>query len=102
MYGHLLEARFRVASRPGPHHGRQLIWLARLSIYALSVAALWMGDLTAASTHMRVIRHVTSRHGGLSALPPYVMESLLIGDKYEYFILTFAPHVLKIGAGIWP
>ena len=55
---------------------------AVLSIYALCIAEYWAGNYEAATTHLRIIRHLVIQWGGTATLDPYVLENILIGDKY--------------------
>ena len=63
--------------QPGPIDA----WLI-VSIYALSVSEMWAGNHEASATHLKIIRHFIPQVGGIAQLEPYVMESLILGDKY--------------------
>ncbi|KAL8831151.1 MAG: hypothetical protein Q9191_001025 [Dirinaria sp. TL-2023a] len=67
-------------------------WLI-LSIYSLSVSDMWAGNYAASTSHMGIIRHFVCQVGGWKHLTPYLMESLVLGDKY-LAIGKFAPPVL--------
>ena len=56
-------------------------WLI-VSIYALSVSEMWAGNHEASAAHLKIIRHFIPQVGGITKLEPYVMESLILGDKY--------------------
>ena len=56
-------------------------WLI-VSIYALSVSEMWAGNHEASTAHLKIIRHFIPQVGGITQLEPYVMESLILGDKY--------------------
>lgn len=56
-------------------------WLI-LSIYALAVSELWAQNYEAATSHLKMSRHLVTQYGGLARLGPYLMESLLLCDKY--------------------
>lgn len=56
-------------------------WLI-MSIYALSISEMWANNHEASATHLTIIRHFIAYIGGMSHLEPYVMESLILGDKY--------------------
>jgi hypothetical protein len=63
--------------QPDPVDG----WLI-LSIYALSVSEMWASNHEASAAHLKIIRHFIAQVGGIHKLEPYVMESLILGDKY--------------------
>jgi hypothetical protein len=83
-------------------------WLI-LSIYALSVSEMWnaipemrrmtsqiseMYDgsgVTASTTHLKMLRHLVEEVGGMTSLDPYVMESLILGDKYRALYQMLPP-----------
>lgn len=56
-------------------------WLI-LSIYALAVSEMWAQNYEAATTHLHMIRHFVAQFGGLTKLDPYLMESIILCDKY--------------------
>lgn len=56
-------------------------WLI-LSIYALGVSDMWARNYDAATSHMQILRHFVLRFGGMKKLDPYLMESLILGDRY--------------------
>ena len=56
-------------------------WLI-LSIYALAVSEMWAQNYEAATTHLKMTRHLVTQFGGLTKLDPYLMESILLCDKY--------------------
>lgn len=56
-------------------------WLI-LAVYSLGVAALWDSNYETAVTHMLVVKELVDKIGGMRVLEPYVMESLLLGNKY--------------------
>ena len=56
-------------------------WLILL-IYALAVSEMWAQNYEAATSHLKMIRHLVTQYGGLARLDPYLMESLLLCDKY--------------------
>ena len=76
-------------AKPNPEPDSWLI----LSIYALSVSDMWAGNYEASTSHMGIIRYFVMQVGGLKSLTPYLMESLILGDKY-LAIGKFAPPVL--------
>ena len=56
-------------------------WLI-LSIYALAVSDMWAQNYEAATSHLKMTRHLVTQYGGLMKLQPYLMESILLCDKY--------------------
>ena len=68
-------------------------WLI-LSIYALAVSEMWAQNYEAATTHLHMIRHLVAQFGGLTKLDPYLMESIILCDKYVA--------IGKFGAPIFP
>ncbi|CAD6590068.1 MAG: hypothetical protein ASARMPRED_004544 [Alectoria sarmentosa] len=56
-------------------------WLI-LSIYALAVSEMWAENYEAATAHLKMTRHLVTQLGGLTKLDPYLMESILLCDKY--------------------
>lgn len=56
-------------------------WLI-LSIYALAVSEMWEQNYDAATAHLKMTRHFVTQFGGLTKLDPYIMESLLLCDRY--------------------
>lgn len=56
-------------------------WLI-LSIYALAVSEMWAQNYEAATAHLKMTRHLVIQFGGLTKLDPYLMESILLCDKY--------------------
>ncbi len=56
-------------------------WLI-LSIYALAVSEMWAQNYGAATAHLKMTRHLVTQIGGLTKLEPYLMESILLCDKY--------------------
>ena len=56
-------------------------WLI-LSIYALAVSEMWGQNYEAAIAHLKMARHLVTRIGGLMKLDAYMMESILLCDKY--------------------
>ena len=56
-------------------------WLI-LSIYSLAVSEMWAQDYDAATAHLKMTRHFVTQFGGLTKLDPYLMESILLCDKY--------------------
>ena len=56
-------------------------WLI-LSIYALAVSEMWAQNYEAAIAHLKMVRHLVTQLGGLIKLSPYLMESILLCDKY--------------------
>ena len=69
-------------------------WLI-LSIYALAVSEMWALQFDAATTHLKMMCHFVEKFGGLSALDPYLMESILLCDKYVA-IGRFEPSILPL------
>ena len=65
-------------------------WLI-LSIYALGVSEMWADNCEAAASHLKMTRHLVIRNGGLTKLPPYLMESVLLCDKYVAIGRSEAP-----------
>ena len=53
-----------------------------MCVHDMSVADLWSEDLEAAAAHMRMIAHTLNEFGGLVTLEPYLLENLLLADKY--------------------
>lgn len=68
-------------------------WLI-LSIYALAVAEMWAQNYEAATAHLNMTRHLVAQIGGLTKLDPYLMESIILCDKYVA--------IGKFGAPIFP
>ena len=56
-------------------------WLI-LSIHALAVSEMWEQHYDAATAHLKMTRHFVAQFGGLTTLDPYIMESLLLCDRY--------------------
>lgn len=56
-------------------------WLI-LSIYALAVSEMWAQNYEAATAHLNMTRHLVAQIGGLTKLDPYLMESIILCDKY--------------------
>ena len=56
-------------------------WLI-LSIYALTASEMWAEDYGAATVHLKMTRHLVTQFGGLTKLDPYLMEGILLCDKY--------------------
>lgn len=56
-------------------------WLI-LSIYALAVSEMWAQNYDAATAHLKMTRHFVTQFGGLTKLDPYIMESILLCNKY--------------------
>ena len=56
-------------------------WLI-LAIYALAVSEMWAQNYEAATSHLKMSRHLVTQYGGLARLNPYLMESILLCDKY--------------------
>ncbi|MCJ1449813.1 hypothetical protein MMC28_000141 [Mycoblastus sanguinarius] len=56
-------------------------WLI-LSIYALAVSEMWAQNYDAATAHLKMTHHLVTQFGGLTKLDPYLMESILLCDKY--------------------
>ena len=65
-------------------------WLI-LSIYALAVSEMWAQNCEAAASHLKMTRHLVIRNGGLTKLNPYLMESVLLCDKYVAIGRSEAP-----------
>ena len=65
-------------------------WLV-LAVYALSVSGLWVKDYEAASMHLKILRNLIVQLGGMRKLNPYVLENLIIGDKYLALSKCAAP-----------
>ena len=57
------------------------MWLI-LSIYALAVSEMWAQNYEAATAHLIMTRHLAAQFGGLTKLDPYLMESIILCDKY--------------------
>ena len=68
-------------------------WLI-LSIYALAVSEMWAQNYEAATAHLNMTRHLVAQIGGLAKLDPYLMESIILCDKYVA--------IGKFGAPIFP
>ena len=56
-------------------------WLI-LSIYELAASEMWADNYGAATAHLKMIRHLVIQLGGLTKLNPYLMEGILLCDKY--------------------
>ena len=67
-------------------------WLV-MAIYALGVSDMWARNYEASTSHLQIIRHFVLKIGGMNSLEPYLMESLILGDKY-LAIGKFAPPIL--------
>lgn len=65
-------------------------WLI-LSIYALAVSEMWAQNNGAATAHLKMTRHLVTQFGGLTKLDPYLMESILLCDKYVAIGKSEAP-----------
>ena len=70
------------------------IWLI-FSIYALAVSELWAQNYDAASAHLRMLNHFLAGIGGLNYLNPYMMESIILCDKYVA-LGKFEPPILPL------
>ena len=69
-------------------------WLL-LSIYALAVSEMWAQHYDAATAHLKMICHFVDQLGGISNIEPYLMESILLCDKYVA-IGKFEPPMLSL------
>ena len=56
-------------------------WLI-LSIYSLGVSEMWAQNYGAATAHLKMTRHLVTQVGGLTKLDPYLMEGILLCNKY--------------------
>ena len=56
-------------------------WLI-LSIYSLAVSEMWAQNYGAATAHLKMTRHLVTQVGGLTKLDPYMMEGILLCNKY--------------------
>ena len=52
------------------------------SIYSLAVCEMWAENYDAATAHLKMVSHFLVPLGGLVNLSPYLMESILLCDKY--------------------
>ena len=52
------------------------------AIYALAVSEMWSCNYQPATTHLTMIRILIRKAGGFRTLKPYLMEGLLLCDKY--------------------
>ena len=68
--------RFRLQNAQNPD-----AWLI-LSIYALAVSEMWARNYEAATAHLKMTAHFTMQIGGITKLEPYLMESIILCDKY--------------------
>ncbi|KAL6716008.1 hypothetical protein ACLMJK_006970 [Lecanora helva] len=69
-------------------------WLI-LSIYALAVSEMWAQNFDAAAAHLKMVLHFAIQLGGIFKLDSYLMESILLCDKYVA-IGRFEPQVLPL------
>ena len=65
-----------------------------LSVYALAVCDLWAENYNAAASHLQMIRHLSGLIGGLNNTTSYIMEGILLVDKYVAMHF-FAPPILQ-------
>lgn len=65
-------------------------WLI-VAMYALSVTELWAENSKTAVFHLKALRYCIERKGGMRSLEPYVMESLILSDKYAALLNETAP-----------
>ena len=65
-------------------------WLI-VSIYALAVSEMWAQNYEAATAHLKMTRYLVTQQGGLTKLDPYLMESILLCDKYVAIGKSEAP-----------
>lgn len=65
-------------------------WLI-VAMYALSVTEMWAGNSTAATLHLKALRLCIEQKGGMRSLEPYVMESLILSDKYNALLNETSP-----------
>ena len=56
-------------------------WLI-LSIYSLATSEMWAQNYGAATAHLKMTRHFVTQIGGLNKLDPYLMEGILLCNKY--------------------
>ena len=56
-------------------------WLI-LSIYSLATSEMWAQNYGAATAHLKMTRHLVTQVGGLTKLDPYLMEGILLCNKY--------------------
>ena len=70
----VLRHRLRTTQKPD-------IWII-LGIYALAVAEMWAQNYEAATAHLKMTGHFAMQLGGLTKLEPYLMESIILCDKY--------------------
>ena len=56
-------------------------WLI-LSIHSLAASEMWAQNYGAATTHLKMIRHLVTQVGGLTKLDPYLTEGILLCNKY--------------------
>ena len=56
-------------------------WLI-LSIYSLATSEMWAQNYGAAIAHLKMTRHFVTQIGGLTKLDPYLMEGILLCNKY--------------------
>ena len=56
-------------------------WLI-LSIYSLAASEMWAQNYGAATAHLKMTRHLVTQVGGLTKLDPYLMEGILLCNKY--------------------
>lgn len=65
-------------------------WLI-VAMYALSVTEMWTGNSAAATLHLKALRKCIEQKGGMRSLEPYVMESLILSDKYTALLNGTSP-----------
>lgn len=56
-------------------------WLI-LSIYSLAASEMWAQNYGAATAHLKMTRHLVTQVGGLTKLDHYLMEGILLCNKY--------------------
>ena len=62
-----------------------------MCIYSLAASEMWVKNYTAARTHLRMLGQMIQSMGGIAKLEPYVMDSVILGTKYDLTSSAYMP-----------